>query len=77
MVRVNGNDLDVAGQSVSQYLDQANFNIGRIVVEINEEIVPKATYDETILNDGDIVEVISFVGGGWYFNSKINIERRI
>ena len=64
MVRVNGNDLDVAGQSVSQYLDQANFNIGRVVVEINEEIVPKATYDETILNDGDIVEVISFVGGG-------------
>ena len=64
MVRVNGNDLDVAGQSVSQYLDQANFNIGRIVVEINEEIVPKSTYDETILKDGDIVEVISFVGGG-------------
>jgi sulfur carrier protein len=33
-------------------------------VEVNEEIIPKATYNHTILKDGDIVEVVSFVGGG-------------
>ena len=36
----------------------------RVAVEINEEIVPKAKYDETILKDEDTVEVVRFVGGG-------------
>ena len=33
-------------------------------VEINGEIVPKAQYANTLINDGDIIEVVSFVGGG-------------
>ena len=33
-------------------------------VERNGDIVPKAQYDETVLKDGDSVEVVSFVGGG-------------
>ena len=36
----------------------------RIAVERNGDIVPKAQYDETMLCDGDVVEVVSFVGGG-------------
>jgi len=36
----------------------------RIAVERNEEIVPKAKYAETVLADGDVVEVVNFVGGG-------------
>lgn len=35
-----------------------------IAVEINEHIVKKADYPETILQDGDTVEVVSFVSGG-------------
>ena len=64
MVKINGIDLDVAGTSVAQYLETANYNLKRIVVERNEEIVPRTQYSQTILQDGDTVEVISFVGGG-------------
>ena len=64
MVKVNGNQEEIAGMTVDKYLKQANFNLERIVVERNEEIVPKAQYEEVILQDGDVVEVISFVGGG-------------
>ncbi len=64
MVKVNGNQAEVDGMTVAEYLEQANFNLERIVVERNEEIVPKAQYEEVILQDGDVVEVISFVGGG-------------
>ena len=37
---------------------------GVLMVKINGDIVPKAQYSETVLKDGDSVEVVSFVGGG-------------
>lgn len=64
MVKVNGELLDIAGKTVSEYLGTSNYDTKRIVVEINENIVPKAQYEKTVLYDGDIVEVVSFVGGG-------------
>lgn len=64
MVKINGKNLDADGKSVAQYLESSNFDTRRIVVERNGEIVPKAQYSETILKDGDCVEVVSFVGGG-------------
>ncbi len=36
----------------------------RVAVEINREIVPKASYAETVIKPGDQVEIINFVGGG-------------
>lgn len=64
MVKINGKNCDADGKTISQYLESANFDTRRIVVELNGEIVPKAQYSETILKDGDCVEVVSFVGGG-------------
>lgn len=64
MVIINGEEKDVAGKNISEYLATANFNMARIVVERNGEIVPKADYDSTVLADGDEIEVVSFVGGG-------------
>ena len=64
MVKVNGIFEDVAGMTISAYLEQANYDLKRIVVEKNEDIVPKADYDIVTLSDDDIIEVISFVGGG-------------
>ena len=64
MVQVNGVDVDTAGQTLADYLATTDFDVKRIAVELNEEIVPKARYAETTLADGDVVEVVSFVGGG-------------
>jgi sulfur carrier protein len=64
MVKVNGVDVDTAGQTLADYLATTDFDVKRIAVELNEEIVPKARYAETTLADGDVVEVVSFVGGG-------------
>ena len=36
----------------------------RIAVERNGEIIPKTSYQDIILQDGDVLEVVSFVGGG-------------
>lgn len=64
MVKINGNGEAAAGMTVDQYLETANYDSKRIVVERNEEIVPKEQYSQTVLQDGDVVEIISFMGGG-------------
>ncbi len=64
MVKINGEMLDKNGKSISDILNEMEINIQRVAVELNEEIVPKAKYDDTILNDGDSVEIVRFVGGG-------------
>ncbi|MDY2589415.1 MAG: sulfur carrier protein ThiS [Agathobacter sp.] len=64
MVVINGEKLDIDGMLLLTYLEENNYPLERIAVEINEEIVPKSQYDTVVLNDGDTVEVVSFVGGG-------------
>lgn len=64
MVKINGMSMVVDGQTLSEYLATTHYDVKRIAVERNGEIVPKAQYSLTVLEDGDVVEVVSFVGGG-------------
>ena len=64
MVKINGESLDIAGKTIAKYLETTNYDPKRIAIERNGDIVPKAQYSETVLNDGDSIEVVSFVGGG-------------
>ena len=64
MVTINGEQVLAAGKRLSEYLTEQEYNVKRIAVERNREIVPKAQYEETILQEGDTLEVVSFVGGG-------------
>ena len=64
MVKVNGEALDIAGKTLAGYLADTNYDPKRIAVERNGDIVPRARYGETVLKEGDSVEVVSFVGGG-------------
>ena len=64
MVKVNGAELDIAGKTVAQDLSTTNYDPKRIDVERNGDIVFKSQYDANILQDGDSLEIVSFVGGG-------------
>ena len=64
MVKVNGEEKNIAGKTIAEYLSTTNYDIKRIATELNGDIVPKAQYAETVLNNGDSVEIVSFVGGG-------------
>ena len=64
MVKVNGEDKKIAGKTIAEYLSTTNYDIKRIATELNGDIVPKALYAETMLADGDSIEIVSFVGGG-------------
>lgn len=64
LVYINGCEQAATGKSVADVIDEMNIDIRTIAVELNEEIVSKADYDSTTLKDGDVLEVVSFVGGG-------------
>lgn len=64
MVRINGKEEAADGMVLQDYLVQNNYPPAGIAVECNEEIVAKNRFAEYVLKEGDIVEIVSFVGGG-------------
>ena len=63
MVQMNGQNEDVAGMRLMDYLIQHNYRKDAIAVECNEQIIVKSRYEEYVLRDGDVGEIVSFVGG--------------
>ena len=64
-VVVNGRPEDVEeGSTVAALLDRLNLAPVRVAVEINEELVPRRTFAETVVQTGDRIEIVTFVGGG-------------
>ncbi|MBQ8943280.1 MAG: sulfur carrier protein ThiS [Clostridia bacterium] len=64
MVTVNGEGVNAAGKTVMQYIEEAGYNAQRVVVEKNLVILKKDELSATVLEDGDTVEILNFVGGG-------------
>ncbi|MCI5648749.1 MAG: sulfur carrier protein ThiS [Fusicatenibacter sp.] len=64
MIRINGEELELDQISLKEYLDGNGYDARRIAVECNETIVPKSQFDRFLLHAGDVVEIVSFVGGG-------------
>ncbi|PHQ67405.1 MAG: thiamine biosynthesis protein ThiS [Robiginitomaculum sp.] len=56
-------DLKV-DMNVLELLAQLNLPKAKIAVELNREIVPKSGYATVILQGGDVLEIITFIGGG-------------
>ena len=65
MIIVNGReDPGARGRTLLDYVEAAGYRIDRVAVEVNGDIVPKASYDDRSLSDGDRVEIVHFMGGG-------------
>ena len=64
MVTINGENVNAAGKTVAQYIVEAGYNASRIVVERNLVILKADDLSSTVLEDGDTVEILNFVGGG-------------
>ena len=52
------------GATVADLIGTLGLGPRRIAVEVNRSVVPRAEYGATPLHDGDVVEIIHFVGGG-------------
>lgn len=64
-VTVNGESRDVApGTSLQALLDAMEINCEALVVQRNDDIVARQDFAATELADGDVLELVRFVGGG-------------
>jgi len=62
---VNGEPHDLPGPlSVAALLARLGVTAARVAVEVNEDVVPRATYESHPLAAGDRVEIVQFVGVG-------------
>ena len=64
-ITLNGDPFPVAGPlTIAALLTQLDLDTRRVAVEHNLVIVKRAVYDSVVINEGDTVEVVNFVGGG-------------
>jgi sulfur carrier protein len=64
-VSVNGEALQLpAGSTIVDLLQKLSLDRGRVAVEHNLRVVPRAEHDTLRLNHGDRLEIVTFVGGG-------------
>lgn len=61
---INGEAREVGARTVLQLLEELGLEPGRTVVEKNAAIVERALYPDTILAEGDVLEIVRLVGGG-------------
>ena len=65
MIKINGESIEnLNHKTVAEYLAESGYDIKRVAVELNGDILPKSQYEYTLLQEGDCVEIVSFVGGG-------------
>ena len=63
-VIVNGEPRTITPMSVQELLASLAIDPRWVAVELNMDILPKGAYAATLLNDGDRLEIVPFVGGG-------------
>lgn len=64
-ITVNGETHDVPGDAtVLSVVEALGFAAATVVVQQNDTIIPRDAYAATPVQDGDVLELIRFVGGG-------------
>lgn len=64
-MRVNGEDLVLENPvTLQKFLEQEGYEIARVAVEKNGEIILKSAFTTEMLKDNDKLEIVSFIGGG-------------
>ena len=64
-ITLNGEDQELAlGTTVAKLVENPSLTNRRTAVEINQMVISRSAYAETILREGDAVEIVHAVGGG-------------
>ena len=65
IITLNGDPFELsAPMKISELLEHLNIDPRRVAVEHNLMVLKRAAFESTLVNEGDRVEVVNFVGGG-------------
>ena len=64
-IQLNGDRYEINdGTNLNELLNKLKIQKNKVAIEVNGEIVEKNKYPNLILNKGDKVEIVQFIGGG-------------
>ena len=64
-IQLNGDSYEInAGTNLDKLLNKLKIQKNKVAIEVNGEIIEKNKYQNLILNKGDKVEIVNFIGGG-------------
>ena len=64
-IQLNGNPYEINTETnLNQLLNKLKIQKTKVAIELNGVIVEKNKYPQVILNKGDKVEIVHFIGGG-------------
>ena len=64
-IQLNGDLYEIKdGTNLNELLNELKIQKNKVAIEVNGEIVEKSKYPNLILNKGDKVEIVKFIGGG-------------
>jgi len=64
-IQLNGNPYEINTETnLNQLLNKLKIQKTKVAIEVNGVIVEKNKYPKVILNKGDNVEIVHFIGGG-------------
>jgi len=65
IITLNGSVAELPeGSTITAVLEQKGVDGAIVVVVVNRDVIHRDRFDQTLLNNGDTVEVLRFVGGG-------------
>ena len=65
VISLNGDPYELAGPlTVSALLAHLQIDARRVAVEHNLVVLKRTTFDSVVIQEGDQVEIVNFVGGG-------------
>lgn len=65
IIKVNGEPREIPeGLTVAKLVEHLGMSDGRVAIELNLDILPRALWRETQVQSNDSFEIVHFVGGG-------------
>jgi sulfur carrier protein len=62
---INGETREnILSQTLKELIEELGLTQGRVAVEVNLQVIKKADYESFRIQDGDVLEIVNFVGGG-------------
>ena len=64
-IQLNGESFALEEDiNINDFLKKLTIDKNKVAIELNKNVVPKNSYSNTVITNKDVVEIVTFIGGG-------------
>jgi len=64
-IQLNGENFVLEEDiNINDFLKKLTIDKNKVAIELNKNVVPKNSYSNTVITNKDVVEIVTFIGGG-------------